>query len=133
MRNLLLISLVLILSGCKSLSGPIEDALKSSKSKISVVKKNIKDHNIQIKLSVVDSENRFKDFSFNVDDEKYFYPASTVKLPVVLLALEKINEYDNISVKTPFKLEDDTLSTTFPFEGLSEYFCYSSSKHKWFW
>ena len=112
MRNLLLISLVLILSGCKSLGGPIEDALKSSKSKISIVKKNIKNHNIQIKLSVVESDNKFKDYSFNVDDEKYFYPASTVKLPMVLLALEKINEYDNISIKTPFKLEDDTLSTT---------------------
>ena len=86
--------------------------MKSSKSKISIVKKNIKNHNIQIKLSVVDSENNFKDYSFNVDDEKYFYPASTVKLPMVLLALEKINEYDNISIKTPFKLEDDTLSTT---------------------
>ena len=112
MRNILLISLVFILSGCKSLGGPIEDALKSSKSKISIVKKNIKNHNLQIKLSVVESDNKFKDYSFNVDDEKYFYPASTVKLPMVLLALEKINEYDNISIKTPFKLEDDTLSTT---------------------
>ena len=112
MRNLLLISLALILSGCKSLGGPIEDALKSSKSTISIVKKNIKNHNIQIKLSVVSSENKFTEYSFNVDDEKYFYPASTVKLPIVLLALEKINQYDNISVKTPFKLEDDTLKTT---------------------
>ena len=112
MRNILLISVILILSGCKSLGGPIEDALKSSKSRISIVKKNIKNHNIQIKLSVVSAEDRFTDYSFNVDDEKYFYPASTVKLPIVLLALEKINEYDNISVKTPFKIEDDTLSTT---------------------
>lgn len=30
-------------------------------------------------------------FEFQVNDEKYFYPASTVKLPLTLLALEKLN------------------------------------------
>jgi len=29
---------------------------------------------------------------FNVNRDKYFYPASTVKLPIVLLALQKLNE-----------------------------------------
>lgn len=40
-----------------------------------------------------DSLNRphFKSFYFNVDSTRYFYPASTVKLPQVLLAFEKIN------------------------------------------
>jgi beta-lactamase class A len=31
-------------------------------------------------------------YSFNVNPDKYFYPASTVKLPIVLLALQKLNE-----------------------------------------
>lgn len=41
-----------------------------------------------------DSINRpnFKSFYYHVDSTNYFYPASTVKLPQVLLALEKINE-----------------------------------------
>jgi hypothetical protein len=30
--------------------------------------------------------------NFNVNPGKYFYPASTVKLPIVLLALQKLNE-----------------------------------------
>ncbi|MFI5152497.1 MAG: serine hydrolase [Chitinophagales bacterium] len=34
----------------------------------------------------------FRDFYFNVDSTKYFYPASTVKLPVALLSLQKLNE-----------------------------------------
>ncbi|MBS1599222.1 MAG: serine hydrolase [Bacteroidetes bacterium] len=34
----------------------------------------------------------FKYFYFNVNADKYFYPASTVKLPVALLALQKLNE-----------------------------------------
>ncbi|NOS92356.1 MAG: hypothetical protein HOP30_10575 [Cyclobacteriaceae bacterium] len=41
-----------------------------------------------------DSLNRpsFKSFYYHVDSTHYFYPASTVKLPQVLLALEKLNE-----------------------------------------
>ena len=33
-----------------------------------------------------------KNFYFNVDSQKYFYPASTIKLPICLLALQKLNE-----------------------------------------
>jgi Beta-lactamase enzyme family len=40
-----------------------------------------------------DQNNRptFKTFHYNVDTARYFYPASTVKFPMVLLALEKLN------------------------------------------
>jgi Beta-lactamase enzyme family len=34
----------------------------------------------------------FWDYYFNVNPANYFYPASTVKLPVVLLAFQKLNE-----------------------------------------
>lgn len=42
-------------------------------------------------------------FSFNLDDERYFYPASTVKLPVAILALEWLEEQnvDNLTLDTP--------------------------------
>ncbi len=41
-----------------------------------------------------DSLNRphFRSFYFHIDSTTYFYPASTVKLPLVLLALEKLNQ-----------------------------------------
>ena len=35
---------------------------------------------------------RFKNFYFNIDRNRYFNPASMVKLPVALIALEKLNE-----------------------------------------
>jgi len=35
---------------------------------------------------------KFTDHYFNVNDAGYFYPASTVKLPVAILALQKLNE-----------------------------------------
>lgn len=34
----------------------------------------------------------FSSFSFNLNAERYFYPASTVKLPAAIFALEKLNE-----------------------------------------
>jgi beta-lactamase class A len=34
----------------------------------------------------------FRNYYFHVDSSAYFYPASTVKLPVALLALQKLNE-----------------------------------------
>lgn len=45
----------------------------------------------------------FTDHKFNVDDEHYFYPASTVKLPIALLALEWLEEQN---------MEGLTLETT---------------------
>lgn len=45
----------------------------------------------------------FTDFEFNVDDDHYFYPASTVKLPIAALALEWLEEQN---------IEGLTLETT---------------------
>ncbi|HEY4877378.1 MAG TPA: serine hydrolase [Puia sp.] len=51
---------------------------------------------IQIIYTQIDRDTHdnpsFKNYYFNVDSTKYFYPASTVKLPVALLALQKLNE-----------------------------------------
>lgn len=50
---------------------------------------------IQIIYTMIDRDVHnvpsFRSFYFNVDSTRYFYPASTVKLPMALLALEKIN------------------------------------------
>ena len=62
--------------------------------------KAILDKKKQFELQIIytqinrDSENRpsFKTFEYNVDTNRYFYPASTVKLPAVLLAFEKLRE-----------------------------------------
>ncbi len=58
--------------------------------------KNRKEWNVQIIYTRVNrNENGVPELepqSFNVDPNKYFYPASTVKLPVALLALQRLNE-----------------------------------------
>ncbi|MEO5945491.1 MAG: serine hydrolase [Chitinophagaceae bacterium] len=57
---------------------------------------NAKNLKVQIIYSQVDRLNMkksgFTDYTFNVNSDNYFYPASTVKLPVAILALQKLNE-----------------------------------------
>ena len=40
----------------------------------------IKNNNIQVKLTVIDSTENFIEFEYNIDTNKYFYPASTLSL-----------------------------------------------------
>ena len=40
----------------------------------------------------------FTDYTFNINKNNYFYPASTVKLPIALLALEKLNDLNMAGV-----------------------------------
>ena len=51
---------------------------------------------IQIIYTQIDREKRgkikFTDHSFNLNPDNYFYPASTVKLPIAILALQRLNE-----------------------------------------
>ena len=51
---------------------------------------------VQIIYSQIDRQKNgkagFIDHYFNINDSSYFYPASTVKLPIAILALQKLNE-----------------------------------------
>ena len=54
------------------------------------------DNKVQIIYTQIDRRKNgkpgFTDHYFNINDSSYFYPASTVKLPVAILALQKLNE-----------------------------------------
>ena len=62
--------------------------------------KNILDNRDSFNVQVIytqidrDSKNRpsFRDFYLNVNASRYFYPASTVKMPVALLSLERLDQ-----------------------------------------
>jgi len=57
-------------------------------------------------------QTEFEDYqySYALNQKKpYFYPASTVKLPASIFALEKLNEFENINRDTPFLVQGDTL------------------------
>ena len=54
------------------------------------------DNKVQIIYSQIDRRKNgkpeFTDHYFNINDSSYFYPASTVKLPIAILALQKLND-----------------------------------------
>lgn len=58
-----------------------------------------------------DSNNKpaFESFKFGVDENEYFYPASTVKMPAAFLALEKLNRLQilDLDKDTPLKIGAD--------------------------
>src|SRR5690242_3100337 len=51
---------------------------------------------IQVIYTEIDREKKdkikFRDHFYHVDSSNYYYPASTVKLPIAILALQKLNE-----------------------------------------
>lgn len=50
----------------------------------------------------------FKNYYFNVDSTVYFNPASTVKLPLALLSLEKINSLSNPTITKSTAMQFDS-------------------------
>lgn len=56
-----------------------------------------------------DAQNKphFKTFTYRLKPHEYFYPASTVKLPAALLALEKLNnlKISNLNKDTPLRID----------------------------
>lgn len=92
----------------------LEQALQSSDSAVQGVVKNLEKHQVQIVLTQVNKTKnntvQFETSSFQLDESFYFYPASTVKLPIAILALQKLRALQHsgipIDAKTPFKVFD---------------------------
>lgn len=68
----------------------------------------------------------FKNFYFNVDRNRYFNPASTVKLPIALVALEKLNDmnkpgvnkYTSMITDSSYEKQSAVLTDTSSADGL---------------
>lgn len=115
MRFFFLVGIIILIS-CKSeIKNPIERVMTSQKSQIKAVFDAIEDHEVQILFTEIKRQHDtvyFEDHVYQVDDSCYFYPASTVKLPIAILALEKLNTNKLIDRNTVFNLENDSIKTT---------------------
>ena len=112
MRNIFLLFVSLFfLQGCFFKNDPLISALNEDEFTRKFVKDKEK-YEIQILYTEVSKntlgQTEFNDFQFQLNDQKYFYPASTIKLPITVMALSKINELraggSNISLKSKIKL-----------------------------
>ena len=112
MRNtaVLIITLILLV-GCSFNPDPIRSTFKEDDFLRSIIKDK-DNYEIQILYTEVSKnsigQSEFSDFQFQLNDEKYFYPASTIKLPIAVMALSKINELraegSTITPKSKIKL-----------------------------
>jgi len=78
-----------------AMNNPLEMILNSN-SALKAAVANKDSLRIQIVYTKIDRNKRnkptFTEYNYNLNNNIYFYPASTVKMPIALLALEKLNE-----------------------------------------
>ncbi len=110
----ILLVFLIIIFGCRKSDNPLDLILNSNIPEIKKIKNNFSNHEIQILYSSIQRDSlgkpTFKEFSYNLDKNYYYYPASTVKLPIAILAIQKINYLIDkgfeISINTPFIIID---------------------------
>lgn len=80
----------------------IEQLMQKNPELFSNILNHPQKNQVQLLYTQVNRNNKnipsFKTYSYNLDNHRYFYPASTVKLAAVIFALEKINEL-KLSIK----------------------------------
>jgi len=115
-----IVSFLILLAfiGCTTAEkNPLEKVLTSENQKIKTVLDSLEKYEVQILYTEVtrniDNSLNFIDYSFQVDDSTYFYPASSVKFPIAVLALEKLNAQQAYNRNSTFYIEGDSIETTF--------------------
>ena len=111
--GILLITFML-LTACTS--NPIERVLTSRHSAITRVMDSLSKHEVQILWTQIDTTEegtlQFQDYSFQVDTKQYFYPASTVKLPMAILAAEYVSKHPPLNLDVNYVSERDSIIHT---------------------
>lgn len=110
-------------------TNPMERVLTSQNLSIRKVLDSIDQYEIQILYTQIDRSSDstiLTDYKFQLDDRNYFYPASTVKLPIAVLALEKLNLTDTLNRNTRYYIEGDSVENTFA-EDISKIFSVSDN------
>ena len=111
-------------------SNPLNLVLESQNPKIQVVMDNAREHELQIIYTQInrDKDGRisFQDYHYNVNSKNYFYPASTVKLPIALLAVEKLNSMNLTTDSIHFRFDEKRSSLHFQKE-ISKLFALSDN------
>jgi hypothetical protein len=97
MKQILLhLLLILLLIPGMAQDNPLVKILKDHAVELGAVLMNPEEYRIQIIYTQIErkesGEVTFKDYEYRPTPDAYFYPASTVKMPVAFLALEYLNE-----------------------------------------
>lgn len=102
-------ALVFLEFGCSTKKNILQETLASDNPKIKNVMSNPEAYELQIIYTQVirDKNNKvsFKDFTYNLNANNYFYPASTIKFPIAILTLQKLSTIENTSKDTQYTIE----------------------------
>jgi hypothetical protein len=109
--------IAVVLSSCSKQNSTsiLTQALASENPDIRRVMDNVEPYEVQIRYTQIERKNDsvfFTDHDFQVDKEHYFYPASTVKFPIAVLALERLNQTDSLDLHTKYYVEGDSIEST---------------------
>ena len=110
---------MLLLPGCQgsdSKGDPLMDILDSKDPAIARVMQNPEEYEIKIhytRIARTGDSVRFTDYTYGLDEDRYFYPASTVKFPIAVAALEKLNTLDSLDRDSRYYIEGDSVENTF--------------------
>lgn len=103
----LLLFIIPLLISCTKEQNPLSQLITENDELYSVASNS--DYEVQILYTQIDRDSlnqpHFTTYSYKVDDQKYFYPASTVKFPSVLIAFEKLNQ---LGVPSSARVEIDS-------------------------
>lgn len=89
----------------------IEILLRSNKDTFNKILSNPGKYEVQILYTQIDRNKKnipsFTSYEYRLDAGQYFYPASSVKLPAIALALEKLNglKIKGLSKYTPLRID----------------------------
>ncbi|CAN1537150.1 PenP Beta-lactamase class A [Flavobacteriaceae bacterium] len=108
----------------------LKKALATDNEKI----KKVMDHPEAFELQIIytqiirgkNNKITLKDYTYNLNKDHYFYPASTVKFPIAVMALEKLNSIPNTSTNSQFTIEGNPNSINFV-EEISKIFAVSDN------
>jgi hypothetical protein len=116
---LLLLSTVFLVFSCAEKKNmPFQAGLEPYPTLKMVLEDSVK-YQVQILYTQIDRNEHgnalMTEYKFNLDDERYFYPASTVKLPIAILALEWLEEQtiEGLTAET-IMLTDSVRPSQFP-------------------
>jgi hypothetical protein len=92
---LCLVSLLSISSFAQVNSNFLEKLMQQKRAQFGEILSHPNEYRVQIVYTQIDRDKNniphFKEFSYRLNPDEYFYPASTVKMPLAIMALDKIN------------------------------------------
>lgn len=73
----------------------LENLMRQKPAQFGEILNNPNEYRVQLFYTQIDRDKNnvphFKEFSYRLNPSEYFYPASTVKMPLAILALDKLN------------------------------------------